>query len=357
VRVLVTGGAGFIGSWTVEQLIAAGHKVSVYDSFVTGRVGYLRDVAAEIEVVHGDVRHPLELQRAVHRFKPQTIMHLAACVSVPLSIKRALRSHDDNVRGTLAVLEAARSNGTERVVLASSAAVYGHNSAVPLIEDTPLAPLSPYALHKRVCEDYARLYTDLYGLDTVALRYFNVFGPRQDPASPYSGVVARFVDAALRGCPITITGDGTQTRDFVYVGDIARVNVATITSGLTGHHVVNVATGRETSLLEVRAAIAEVTGRLPPFVPMPSRAGDIARSCADVTRLHTLLGIVCATNLTDGLTRLLSDERSLLIDDSSDSGFSHQLDDSSDSGFSHQLDDSSDSGFSHQRPTPSAWEG
>ena len=310
-RVLVTGGAGFIGSWTVEALVTAGHDVSVYDSFVTGKATYLSGGATDCTVTRGDIRHPLALQRAVRRFKPATIIHLAACVSVPLSLGRALRSHDDNVRGTLAVLEAARANGVERVVLASSAAVYGRNTAVPLGEETPLAPLSPYALHKRVGEDYARLYSDLYGLDTVALRYFNVFGPHQDPASPYSGVVARFADAARLGRPITINGDGRQTRDFVYVGDVARANVAAVDAGLRGHHVVNVATGRETSLLDLRAAIMDVTGYPLPYEIRPAWRGDVTRSCANVTRLRALLGDGCATNLRDGLAALLADTRAL----------------------------------------------
>jgi len=311
VRVLVTGGAGFIGSWTVEALVAAGHEVSVYDSFVTGRVAYLDAVVGQVAVARGDIRHPLALQRAVRRFKPATILHLAACVSVPLSLGRALRSHDDNVRGTLAVLEAARANGVERVVLASSAAVYGRNSVVPLDEKTPLAPLSPYALHKRVGEDYALLYTELYGLDTVALRYFNVFGPRQDPASPYSGVVARFADAARLGRSVTINGDGAQTRDFVYVGDVARANAAAVDAGLSGSHVINVATGRETSLLDLRAAIMDVTGRPLPYETGPARQGDVARSCAGVARLRELLGVACATGLRDGLAALLAGEHTL----------------------------------------------
>src|SRR4051812_2921836 len=305
-RVLVTGGAGFIGSWTVEALVRGGLDVLIYDSFVTGRSAYLRNVA--VEVVRGNICHPLALQRTVRRFRPHAIIHLAACVSVPLSLRRALRSHDDNTRGTLAVLEAAQANGVRRVVLASSAAVYGRMTAVPLSEDTPLAPLSPYALHKRMTEDYARLYSDLYGLETVALRYFNVFGPRQNPASPYCGVIARFVDAARNGRPVTITGDGTQTRDFVFVADVARANVAALTTALTGHHVVNVARGRETSLRELRAAIDAVMHRSLPCVLAPPRAGDVLRSCADVTRLRDLLGVTCSTSLCDGLTMLLASE-------------------------------------------------
>ena len=307
-RVLVTGGSGFIGSWTAEALVEAGHDVLVYDSFVTGRPDYLCGIGGVVRVVRGDVRHPLALQRAVRRFGPDAIIHLAACVSVPLSLQRPLRSHDDNVRGTLAVLEAARANDIRRVVLASSAAVYGRNCDVPLHEDAPLAPLSPYALHKRMDEDYARLYSDLYGLETVALRYFNVFGPRQDPASPYSGVIARFCEAARMGRGVRITGDGAQTRDFVYVADVARANVAALTADLQGHHVVNVATGCETSLLELRAAIEDVAGRPLPYVLEPPRKGDVTRSCADVARLRDVLGLSCATHLRDGLSALLACE-------------------------------------------------
>lgn len=300
-RIFVTGGAGFIGSWTVEALVAAGHDALVYDSFVTGRLDYLDAVADAITVVRGDIRAPIALQRAVRRFQPDAIIHLAACVSVPLSLRRALRSHDDNTRGTLAVLEAARANDVRRVVLASSAAIYGLNDCLPLHEDLPAAPLSPYGLHKRVGEDYARLYSDLYGLETVALRYFNVFGPRQDPASPYSGVIARFVEAALVRRDIVISGDGTQTRDFVFVGDIALTNLVAATQPLSGHHVVNVGTGRESSLLDVVAAIERATGRPLPYSFTTARPGDIYRSCADVARLHNLLDVVCACDLGAGL--------------------------------------------------------
>ncbi len=305
-RIFVTGGAGFIGSWTVEALVAAGHDVLVYDSFVTGRLAYLDAVADAIAVVRGDIRAPIALQRAVRRFRPDAIIHLAACVSVPLSLRRALRSHDDNTRGTLAVLEAARANGVRRVVLASSAAIYGANDQVPLREDLPAAPLSPYGLHKRVGEDYAHLYSDLYGLETVALRYFNVFGPRQDPASPYSGVIARFVEAALARRPVTISGDGTQTRDFVFVGDVARANLAAATRPLCGHHVANVGTGRESSLLDVVAAIERVTGRPLPYTFTSARQGDVYRSRAAVDRLRALLDVTCARDLVTGLDRLVA---------------------------------------------------
>lgn len=243
-RVLVTGGAGFIGSWTVEQLVDAGHDVWVYDSLASGRMGNLQRVIDAIHMVRGDVRSALSLHRAMRAFKPQVVIHLAACVSVPLSYSRALRSHDHNTRGTLAVLEAARASGARRVVLASSAAVYGAAATVPVSEESELAPLSPYALHKRLAEDYARVYSDLHGLETVALRYFNVFGPRQDPSSPYAGVIARFVDAAKTNRRVTITGDGAQTRDFVFVGDVARVNLAAATAPIHHHTIVNVGTGR-----------------------------------------------------------------------------------------------------------------
>jgi nucleoside-diphosphate-sugar epimerase len=256
-------------------------------------------------MVRGDVRHPLAVQRAVRRFKPEAIIHLAACVSVPLSMRRAVRSHDENTRGTVAMLEAARANGVRRVVLASSAAVYGRNQNVPLAEGESLDPLSPYALHKRIGEDYARLYSDLYNLQTVALRYFNVYGPRQDPTSPYSGVIARFADAARHGCPVVLTGDGSQTRDFVFVDDVARANVSAVGRELGGHQVINVATGRETSLLELRRTIEQVMGCPLPYSFVPPRPGDVYRSCADVSCLRDQLNVTACTPLAAGLRELL----------------------------------------------------
>jgi UDP-glucose 4-epimerase len=191
------------------------------------------------------------------------------------------------------------------VVLASSAAVYGRNQNVPLAEGESLDPLSPYALHKRICEDYARLYSDLYDLQTVALRYFNVYGPRQDPTSPYSGVIARFADAARHGCPVVLTGDGSQTRDFVFVDDVARANVSAVGRELGGHQVINVATGRETSLLELRRTIEEVMGCPLPYSFAPPRPGDIYRSCADVSCLRDQLDVTACTPLAAGLRELL----------------------------------------------------
>ncbi|HEY9720504.1 MAG TPA: SDR family NAD(P)-dependent oxidoreductase [Oscillatoriaceae cyanobacterium] len=304
-RVLLTGGAGFIGSHSAECLLAQGAQVVVYDNLSTGRLDNLQKLSGKLHFVHGDLRDYARLEQALRGC--DAVLHLAAVVSVPESIAQPLFAHEINASGTLNVLEAARKLGVPRVVLASSAAVYGANAALPLREEAPPQPLSPYAAQKWLGESYASNYARLHGLSTIALRYFNVYGPRQDPASPYSGVLSRFIQATLAGAPVTIFGDGRQTRDFVYVEDVARANAAAVLAKTTGATVLNVGTGQAVDLIAALDAIVAHSEK-PPLPPTfgPPREGDIRHSLADVRRAEELLGFRARTAFSEGIARTIA---------------------------------------------------
>jgi UDP-glucose 4-epimerase len=300
-RALVTGGAGFIGGHLVAGLLAEGWQVRVLDDFSSGRESNLADVASEIELVRGDVRDEAALARCVTGV--EVVFHQAAIASVPVSVAEPLRTHAVNVDGTLFVLEAARRAGVRRVVFAASAAYYGDGPELPKREDLEPRPLSPYALHKHAGELYCRLYTQLYRLEAVALRYFNIFGPRQDPRSEYAAVIPRFIEAALAGTGATIFGDGEQTRDFAYVGDAVRANLLAADAERAPGAVINVATGRETSLNTLWRIIRELTGVRADARHAEPRVGDVRESVADVSRARELLGFAPAVDLREGLRR------------------------------------------------------
>jgi UDP-glucose 4-epimerase len=298
---LVTGGAGFIGSHIAEELLAAGHQVRVFDNLSSG---YEKNLAGlDVEFVRGDVRDPGALNSAAAGV--DGIFHQAALVSVPESVEKPVENHDVNVTGTLNVLLAAREARVRRVLLASSAAVYGDAPQLPKREDMLPRPASPYALAKTAGEHYLRVFAGLYGLETVSLRYFNVFGPRQDPGSMYSGVISKFVDVITAGGTPTVFGDGGQTRDFVYVKDVVRANLLAMEGErVGGGEAFNVGTGRQTSLLELLAALAAILGReAPPEFSAP-RAGDIRHSAADISRAREVLGYDPQATLEQGLRAL-----------------------------------------------------
>jgi nucleoside-diphosphate-sugar epimerase len=234
-----------------------------------------------------------------------TVFHHAAIASVPASVADPLRTHAVNVDGTLEVLEAARAAGVRRVIFAASSAAYGDGEELPKVETLPVTPLSPYALHKHAGELYCTLYTRLYGLETVALRYFNVFGPRQDPKSEYAAVIPRFIEAALAGEPATIYGDGEQTRDFVYVADAVRANLLAADAERAPGAVINVATGRRTSLNQLWRQIRELAGVALEARHAAARVGDVRDSVADVSRARELLGFEPGTDRREGLRRTL----------------------------------------------------
>jgi UDP-glucose 4-epimerase len=301
-NVLVTGGAGFIGSHSVEALLAAGARVTVLDNFSTGKRDNLPVGDVRLKIVEGDIRDWAAVAAALEGITH--VLHLAAQSYVQVSIREPLESCQANVVGFLNVLDGARRAGIGRMVYASSAAVYGNPPRVPISEDAPAAPLSPYGLEKLVNDQYAALYARLYGFSALGLRYFNVYGPRQDPASPYSGVIGKWVDALRSGKPLRIFGDGLQTRDFIYVGDIARHNMAALRSDAAG--ICNAGTGAGVNLLELIDALELATGSRAERRFEPPAAGDARASVASLERFAALFGESHATPLPDGLRALLN---------------------------------------------------
>jgi len=296
---LVTGGAGFIGSHLVDGLLAEGSAVRVLDDLSTGSEANLAAVRGRIEFVRGDLLDEKTLERVLEGV--DVVFHQAAIPSVPRSIADPLRTNAVNVDGTLLLLETARRAGARRVVYAASSSAYGDSEALPKVESMPPKPLSPYALQKYAGEVYCRLFTELYGLETVALRYFNVFGPRQNPDSPYAAVVPLFIRAGLRGEAATIHGDGEQSRDFTYVGDAVRANLLAARSRKAVGRVLNVAGGRRITLNELLRSIQEITGSRVAPVHGPPRAGDVKHSEADIGLARDLLAYEPRVPLHEGL--------------------------------------------------------
>jgi len=300
---LVTGGAGFIGSHLVEGLLARGYKVRVLDNFATGRRENLKDVLAQIELVEGSVTN-LTTAHSVMR-GVEIVFHQAALPSVPRSVKNPLESNAVNITGTLNILLAARDAGVRRVVYAASSSAYGDQPTLPKVETMPPDPLSPYAIAKLAGEMYARAFTNLYGLSTVSLRYFNVFGPRQDPTTQYAGVLAKFCTCAITGQPYPVYGDGEQSRDFTYVTNVVEANILAANAQLEGAPVINIACGERTTLNQIIRILNELTGQNLPAHYGPERAGDVRHSQADITRARTLLGYHPTIDLREGLRRTL----------------------------------------------------
>ena len=296
---LVTGGAGFIGGHLVEALCAAGWSVRVLDDFSSGREPNLAAVRGAVELVRGDIRDTDTVVKAVRDV--EVVFHQAAVPSVPRSLAEPLRTNSVNVDGTLGVLEAARQAGVRRVVYAASSSAYGDTPVLPKVETMPASPLSPYALQKYTGEVYCRLYARHYGLETVALRYFNVYGPRQDPKSEYAAVIPRFVTACLRGEPPIIYGDGEQTRDFTMVRDAVRANLLAADAPRASGQMCNVAGGVRTSLNQLFALIREATGASVDPRYVPARDGDVRDSLASLERASDLLGYQPTVSLREGL--------------------------------------------------------
>lgn len=296
---LVTGGAGFIGSHIVEHLVKRGKDVRVLDNFSTGKRANLRAVPARI--IEGDIRDPERIRRAVEGV--DIVFHQAALSSVPRSVEDPVTTHDVNARGTVVLLNACRHAGVRRLVFASSSSVYGESEALPKREEMKAAPISPYALSKLDGELYCRMFDKVYDLETVCLRYFNVFGPRQAPDSEYAAVIPRFIQAAINGGGPIIYGDGRQTRDFTYVENVVRANVEAATSPDAPGEVINVACGERRSLLDLVECLERILNReLTPIFREP-RAGDVKHSQASIARARRVLGISPAVTFDEGLKR------------------------------------------------------
>ncbi len=300
-RVLVTGGAGFIGSNLVERLVREGRPVRVLDNFATGHRGNLQHLLDDVELVEGDVQSYERAHNAVRGC--DLVFHVAALPSVPRSIQDPLTSHASNATGTLNVLLAARDEGVRRVVFSSSSSVYGANPELPKRESMAALPISPYAVAKLAAESYCRTFSEVYGLETVSLRYFNVFGPRQDPLSQYAAVIPRFILAFLDGERPVVYGDGEQSRDFTYVDNAVDANVLAAGADGVAGEAFNVAGGARISLNDLLGAIRALSGGEIEAVHEEARPGDIKHSQADVSHAREALGYEPAVGLTEGLRR------------------------------------------------------
>jgi UDP-glucose 4-epimerase len=298
-KCLVTGGAGFIGSNLVERLIGDGVQVQVLDNLSTGFLKNLEPFLGDIDFTQGDVRDLDTLQEVM--LGVEVVFHQAAVVSVPKSVEDPIEAAMVNSLGTLHVLEAARRAGVRRVVFASSCAVYGDLPQLPKKENAETRPLSPYAVSKLHGETYAFLYSDLYGLETVCLRYFNVYGPKQDPTSPYSGVISIFMDRAVRGELPTIFGDGEQFRDFVYVADVVQANLLAAYRDNIAGAVMNIGTGSSVTVNSLWESISQFTGVEGEPARAEKRPGDIRESVADISRARELLDYQLHYSFEEGL--------------------------------------------------------
>jgi len=300
---LVTGGAGFIGSHVAHRLVELGHEVRVLDNMITGARENLDAVADQVELIVGDVQDPDACARAVAGV--DTVFHLAALGSVPRSIADAWRSHDANVNGTVRLLEACRHGGVRRVVYSSSSSVYGDTPTLPKVESVEPLPRSPYAASKLAGEQYVLAYARGGLVEGVALRYFNVFGPRQSPTGPYAAVIPLFLNAALNGTGATVFGDGEQTRDFTYIDNVVKANVLAAFGPVerVNGWAVNVGAGDRTSLNRLLELAREISGADIPVEYRPPRAGDVRDSLAGLERVRQVLGYKPDVTLADGLRR------------------------------------------------------
>lgn len=302
-RYLVTGGAGFIGSTIVETLLKRNIAVRVLDNLATGSLNNIREFLADIEFIKGDIRDLDTVRQATAGV--DVVLHQAALPSVPRSVADPLTTHEVNATGTLNLLLAARDSGVKRIVAASSSSVYGNSPTLPKVETMPVEPLSPYAVSKLAAERYCQAFTQVYGLPTISLRYFNVFGPRQDPTSQYSAVIPKFITLMLRGEAPTIHGNGLQSRDFTYVDNVVAANLlaAEASNEISGYF--NVACGNQTSLLTLINHINHALGTSISPVFAPVRIGDVKASRADISRASSVLGFNMLVNFKDGLCRTI----------------------------------------------------
>ncbi len=303
---LVTGGAGFIGSHIVERLVAGGKTVRVLDNFSFGKQENLRGVEKRVEVIAGDLLDTKAVRQAVEGV--EVVFHQAALRSVPLSVEKPTMVNRVNVEGTVNVLQAAWKAGVRRVVYASSSSVYGNQPALPNREEQIPSPVSPYAVSKLAGEYYCRVFTKTYGLETVSLRYFNVYGPRQDPNSQYAAVIPLFIRWAVRGEPLQVHGDGLQSRDFTYIENVVDANVRAAESPQGFGGIFNVGQGQSHSLMELADLISGLLGTGLRRTHTEAREGDVRRTLADITRSRELLSYEPRVSFETGISRTLSEQ-------------------------------------------------
>ncbi len=304
---LVTGGAGFIGSHVAERLLIDGGRVRILDNFSTGTPGNLpfaEQYAGELEILRGDIRDLAVVEHAAAGVS--VIYHQAAMRSVPRSVAEPLAANENNVTGTLNIFQAARRMRVQRVVYASSSSVYGDRPELPKREDQELAPISPYAVSKVAGEQYARVWHRLYGVETVGLRYFNVFGPRQDPASEYAAVIPKFILWGLTGTPLEVHGEGHQSRDFTYIDNVVDANMLAAHAPDVGGEVFNVGCGERISLLTILAKLEEILGRALARRHAPLRSGDVPHTLADISKGKRLLGYEPLVPFDEGFRRTIA---------------------------------------------------
>lgn len=300
-RYLVTGGAGFIGSNTVDELVRRGHSVVVLDDMSSGREDNLEDVRSKITFMKGSITELEIVQKAI--LQADYVIHLAARTSVPRSVKDPIDTNHINVEGTLNVLVAARDNKVKRVVFAASSSAYGDTPTLPKSESMQPSPISPYGVSKYAGELYAQSFGRCYGLETVCLRYFNIFGPRQNPDSPYSGVLSRFSTAFLDGIPPVVFGDGEQTRDFTYVDNAVAANILACEAASAAGKTFNIGTGHSYSLNQILKMLEKISGRSLEAKYEPPRDGDIRDSLADIRLAAEFLGYEPSVQFEEGLQR------------------------------------------------------
>ena len=300
-RYLVTGGAGFIGSNTVDELVRRGHSVVVLDDFSSGKEENLTEVRNKITFIKGSITDIEVVRKAMH--EAEYVLHLAAKTSVPRSVKDPIETNKINIDGTLNVLVAAKELKVKRVVFAASSSAYGETPTLPKVETMQPEPISPYGVTKYVGELYGQAFGRCYGLENVALRYFNIFGPRQDPSSPYSGVLAKFCSAFLEDTQPVVFGDGEQTRDFTYVENAVQANLLACEAPSVSGKVFNVGVGGRVSLNEVVRVLGKISGKTLETKYEPPRDGDIRDSQADITQARELLGYEPQVSFEEGLSR------------------------------------------------------
>lgn len=306
-RTLVTGGAGFIGSHLVRGLLDAGHEVTVLDDLSSGSLKNLAEIESSIRLIQGSILDPAALDEAAAGAR--CIFHHAAIASVPQSVRDPIGTHRVNAEGTLRVIEHSRHIGS-RIILASSSAVYGDGPELPKRETSPLDPASPYAVQKLNSEQYLQMEHRLHGVEGFALRYFNVFGPRQNPDSEYAAVIPKFIVRALKGETLTIFGDGKQTRDFIFVGDVVRANLIAMEASEADGTPMNIGSGTVTDLNELAQLIFAALGNQGEVVHAAEREGDIKHSSCEAKRAKKRLGFEAETSLSEGLMETIDSMRS-----------------------------------------------